>query len=99
MTEVTTMLAAQGTRVLRSTYPWVSEKSVNYAEAKSNGYLALTQGGEVATVAPDGDAMIDPFNPSAREFVWSKCKQSFFDEGMDTYWLYCTHYTLTTHSL
>jgi alpha-glucosidase (family GH31 glycosyl hydrolase) len=87
MSQATALIGAQGTRVLRSTYPWVDESSVNYKEAHAKGYLAMTDKGEVAKVAPGGDALIDPFNPAAREFVWSKCKASFFEEGIEMFWL------------
>lgn len=30
---------------------------------------------------------MDPTNPGTREFVWSKCKQNYWDKGVRLFWL------------
>ncbi len=35
-----------------------------------------------------GDCVtLDPTNPETREYVWEKCKQSYYDIGIDYFWL------------
>ena len=75
-----------GTRVLRSTYPWVDKTSTGYAPALAAGVLTMETGNKTAYPS-GGKAMIDPFAPNAREFVWARCKESFYDQGIEMFWL------------
>ena len=84
MSAATTQLG--DTRVLRSTYPWIDKTSTGYAPAIAAGVLTMGPGNKTAYPS-GGKAMIDPFSPNAREFVWSRCKASFYDEGIEMFWL------------
>lgn len=72
-------------RILRSTYPWMDTTSVNYKSAVSQHVLALDSHGNVAYPS-GGRGVIDPFQPNASEFVWTKVKASFFDQGIENFW-------------
>jgi len=77
---------ATGAKILRSTYPWFDTSSVNYKAAVDNRVLVLDREGNVAFPI-NGMAVIDPFQPGAARFVWSKVKASFFDHGIEMFWL------------
>ena len=47
----------------------------------------VRRAGQVAHPATHGDALIDATNPAARQFVWDLCKQSFFADGIEMFWL------------
>jgi alpha-D-xyloside xylohydrolase len=52
------------------------------------GYLVRTERGVRVTMQAFGqEVFMDPTNPGAREFVWSKAKQNYWDKGVRIFWL------------
>lgn len=81
-------LNAMGTRCMVSIWPTVDKKSVNYDEMRRKGYLIRTERGGRQTFDFQGDTVIyDATNPGARDFIWEKCKENYFDQGIDLFWL------------
>eukprot|EP00041_Stephanoeca_diplocostata_P033770 m.1123353 g.1123353 ORF g.1123353 m.1123353 type:complete len:893 (-) comp24405_c0_seq1:378-3056(-) len=85
ITEVTKLVAPA--RILRSTYPWMDQTSVNYNESMAQQVLVRNRDGGVAYVAEKDMAIIDPFASNASCFVWDRVKTSFFDQGIEMFWL------------
>ncbi len=81
-------LHAMGTKVVVSVWPSVDKKSENFAEMQELGYLIRTERGSNQTYDFQGDCLeIDVTNPEAREYLWEKCKKSYYDYGIDMFWL------------
>jgi alpha-glucosidase (family GH31 glycosyl hydrolase) len=72
------------TKLLRSTYPWADKGSTNYNALLANKFFAVDSNGNVANPT---HALIDATNPKAMAFVWDKCKTSFYDHGIEMFWL------------
>lgn len=88
-------MVADGTEVMVSVWPTVNPESENYSEMHRRGFLADTEYGpkplmEFTDADTEGTKTLyyyDPFNPEARQFVWSKVKQNYFDKGVKIFWL------------
>ena len=81
-------LHAMGTKVLVSVWPSVDRRSVHYDEMRERGLLVRTDRGAPQTYDYQGDCMtVDTFNPEAREYLWDVLKRSYFDLGVDGFWL------------
>lgn len=81
-------LHAMGTKVMVSVWPTVDRKSENFQELFERGLLIRTERGSIQTYDFQGDCLeIDVTNPEARAFIWEKCKKSYFDYGIDMFWL------------
>ncbi|WP_204123183.1 glycoside hydrolase family 31 protein [Lacticaseibacillus mingshuiensis] len=81
-------LHAMGTKVVVSVWPSVDRKSENFQEMFDKGYLIRTERGSIQTYDFQGDCLeIDVTNPEARQFIWDKCKQNYYDYGIDMFWL------------
>jgi alpha-D-xyloside xylohydrolase len=66
----------------------VDQRSENYAEMLEKGYLVRAERGARALMLFMGvEAFFDATNPGAREFVWSKAKQNYYDKGIHIFWL------------
>lgn len=81
-------LEAMGIKLLVSVWPTVNINSENYQTLRKNNYLMRPENG-VNTFLPFAGYLtyIDPFNPEAREFLWSKLKQNYYDLGIRMFWL------------
>ncbi len=76
-----------GTRLIVSMWPTVNEKSENYRHMKNNNMLIRTARGSDRVFDFYGwQAHIDVSNPAAREFVWSRLKENYVDNGVDAFW-------------
>ena len=84
-----------GVKLMVSIWPTVSPLSENYKHMHENGLLVGTEHG-VPMHAPWKDkgfdvempvAFYDPTNPAAREFLWTKVKQNYYDLGVRAWWL------------
>ena len=91
-------LEEMGVKPMVSIFPMVSQWSDNYQQMHENGYLVRTNKGHniLRSLAdnmhqkyPGGVAMYyyDATNPEAREFLWSRIKENFFDKGIKLFWL------------
>lgn len=81
-------LHAMGTKVMVSVWPSVDKKSIHFGELYDRGLLIRTERGSTQTYDFQGDCLeIDVTNPEAREFIWEKCKKSYYDYGIDMFWL------------
>lgn len=80
-------LHAMGTKLVVSVWPTINEKSENYAYMADNNMLMRTVHGSDRVFNFYGwQAEIDATNPQTREFVWSKLKQNYIDNGVDALW-------------
>ena len=75
------------TKLVVSVWPTVSEDSENYRHMRENNMLMLTARGSDKVFPFYGwQAEIDVTNPQTREFVWSKIKENYIDNGVDALW-------------
>jgi len=87
-------LAEYGTRLMVSVWPSVSPLSEYHAEMERRGLLIGTEFGPVAHADwPDKGidntvqvAFYDATNPTAREFVWEKVRDSYLSIGVEVFW-------------
>ena len=81
-------LHGMGIKVMVSVWPSVDRRSENFNEMTERGLLMRTERGAAQTYDFQGDCVqIDPFNPETRAYVWEKCKEHYFDLGIDYFWL------------
>ena len=81
-------LREMGTELMVSVWPNVEKKSENYDAMRKGGYFIQADRGVQVTmefIAPS--IFFDATNPGAREFLWSKLKQNYFDKGIKFFWL------------
>lgn len=80
-------LHEMGTRLMVSMWPTINENSENYAHMLDNNMLIRTTRGANRVFEFYGaQAEIDPMNPQTREYVWSRLKENYFDNGVDCMW-------------
>jgi alpha-D-xyloside xylohydrolase len=88
-------LADLGVRLMVSIWPTVSPYSENYRQMEAEGLLVGTESG-VAHHAPWKDkgfevempvAFYDSTNPRAREFVWSRVRENYYNLGVKAFWI------------
>jgi alpha-D-xyloside xylohydrolase len=83
------------TEVMVSVWPTVNPDGENFPEMHRRGLLAQTEYGaasmmEFIDADADGTTALyyyDPFNPAAREFLWSTVKRNYYDLGVRIFWL------------
>ncbi len=81
-------LHSMGIKVMVSVWPSVDRRSENFNEMMERGLLMRTERGAAQTYDYQGDCVqIDPTNPETRAYVWEKCKQHYYDYGIDFFWL------------
>ena len=80
-------LKEMGTRCMVSVWPTVQKNSVNYKEMAAKGLIVTPVRGEPGGIF--GKPFYDATNPEAREFIWNKVKENYYQHGIDTYWLDC----------
>lgn len=81
-------LHEMGIKVMVSVWPSVDRRSENFGEMMERGLLMRTERGAAQTYDFQGDCVqIDPTNPETRAYVWEKCKQHYYDFGIDFFWL------------
>lgn len=77
-----------GVRCMVSIWPTVDKKSVNFPEIFQNGLCIQTERGSIQCFDFQGDTVIyDATNPEAREFIWKKVKENYYNYGIDMFWL------------
>lgn len=81
-------LKEMGIETVVSVWPTIDERSENFGKMSSKGYLVRTDRGNGNHMTWMGNTIFyDPTNPKAREFVWEKCKQNYYDLGIRIFWL------------
>jgi alpha-D-xyloside xylohydrolase len=89
-------LDAMDVKLMVSIWPSVNPVSENYQEMRDEGLLiGAADGSTVAHVFPDkgfnghaqGVAFYDATEPRARDYVWSKVREHYYDLGVRVWWL------------
>ncbi len=81
-------LKEMGIELMVSVWPQISLNSENYAEMDQQGLLVRAEYGEQVGMRFVEDSMFyDATNPRAREYVWQKCRQNYYDYGIRIFWL------------
>lgn len=76
-----------GTNLIVSVWPTINENSENYKYMSDNNMLMRTVHGSDRVFDFYGwQAEIDVTNPATRGYVWSKLKQNYIDNGVDSLW-------------
>jgi alpha-D-xyloside xylohydrolase len=71
-----------------SVWPTVDHTSENYQEMVEKGYLIRTDRGHRIAMDFHGNTIhFDPTHPGAREYVWNKIKENYYDYGIKVFWL------------
>lgn len=81
-------LKEMGIELMVSIWPTVDKTSENYEEMLEKGYLINTERGFRAGLDFQGATIhFDATNPGAREYVWGKVRQNYYDKGIKVFWL------------
>ncbi|MBQ7801383.1 MAG: hypothetical protein IJ375_03560 [Oscillospiraceae bacterium] len=84
---MTDELHAMGMKLVVSVWPTINDKSENYEYMSEHNMLMRTAYGSDRVFYYYGwQAEIDVTNPEAREYVWSKLKRNYIDNGVDALW-------------
>jgi alpha-D-xyloside xylohydrolase len=71
-----------------SIWPTVDKTSENFQEMLEKGYLVRVDRGLRTTMEFLGSTVFyDATNPEARNFVWQKAKEHYYDKGVRLFWL------------
>jgi len=85
--EMADEIHSYNTKLLVSMWPTINEKSENYRFMSDNNMLMRTMRGSDRVFQFYGwQAQIDVTNPDARQFIWSKLKENYVDNGVDAFW-------------
>ena len=77
-----------GVELMVSVWPTVEPESENYPEMLEKGYLIRTERGVRTGLDFQGPTIhIDVTNPDARDFLWQKLQQNYYQYGIRTFWL------------
>jgi alpha-D-xyloside xylohydrolase len=88
-----------GIELMVSIWPTVDVNSENYDEMEDRGLLVRTDRGAGTQMEFMGnEVFFDATNSEAREFVWAKAKQNYYDKGVRVFWLDEAEPELVTHS-
>ena len=81
-------LQKMGIELMVSVWPTVDKTSENYEEMLEKGYLISTDRGVRVGLDFQGATIhFDATDPGAREYVWGKVKQNYYDKGIKVFWL------------
>lgn len=84
---MTDELHKMGTKLVVSMWPTINENSENYWYMRDNNMLIRTVKGSNKVFDFYGpQAEIDVTNPKTRDFVFSKLKENYLDNGVDGLW-------------
>ncbi|MDR1278774.1 MAG: glycoside hydrolase family 31 protein [Treponema sp.] len=85
---MTEELERMNIKLMVSVWPQIALESENFREMKARGLLVSTESGVQVQMQFGGDSVFfDPTNPEARDYVWQKCKKSYYDIGVRIFWL------------
>ena len=81
-------LKEMGIELMVSIWPTVDVNSENYDEMAARGLLVRTDRGTQTQMNFMGNELFfDATNPEAREYIWAKAKENYFDKGIKIFWL------------
>jgi alpha-D-xyloside xylohydrolase len=81
-------LESMGVELMVSVWPQVSLASENYAEMRDANLLVRSESGvDVQMRFQEPSVFFDATNPAARQYVWEKCRQNYYELGVRTFWL------------
>jgi Alpha-glucosidases, family 31 of glycosyl hydrolases len=81
-------LKGMGIELMVSIWPTVDTRSRYYQEMLEKGYLIQVDRGMRINMNWMGETLFfDPTDQGAREFVWSKAKEHYYDKGVRVFWL------------
>lgn len=84
---MTDELHSMNTRLVVSTWPTINEHSENYWHMRnSNMLMRTTRGPDRVFDFYGWQNEIDVTNPATREYVWSRLKENYIDNGVDALW-------------
>lgn len=84
---MTDELHKMNTKLVVSMWPTINGNSENYSYMRDNNMLIRTAAGSDRVFSFYGwQAEIDVTNPATREFVWSRLKENYIDNGVDALW-------------
>ena len=84
---MTDELHGMNTKLIVSMWPTINEHSENYWHMRNNNMLMRTAHGPDRVFDFYGwQNEIDVTNPATRDFVWSKLKENYIDNGVDALW-------------
>ena len=81
-------LKDMGIELMVSIWPTVDRRSENWNEMIEKGLLIRTERGFRIGMDFQGNTIhYDATNPEARDYVWKKAKQNYYDKGVRIFWL------------
>ena len=81
-------LNQMGISLMVSIWPTVDKDSENYPQMQELGYLTRCDRGVQTGLSFMGDTIhFDATNPAAREYVWEKVNQNYYQKGIRIFWL------------
>ncbi len=80
-------LKSYGTRCMVSVWPTVDKKSENFAEMNERGLLIRPEHGCQCFDFLGDSYIYDATSPEARRYIWEKCRQNYYERGIDMFWL------------
>ena len=81
-------LEAMGVKLMVSVWPQIDHCSENFEEMRDKNLLVAQDRGLNISYTWQGNCtFFDATNPEAREYVWGKCKENYFDKGVSLFWL------------
>ncbi|QCR37265.1 TIM-barrel domain-containing protein [Nissabacter sp. SGAir0207] len=81
-------LKGMGIELMVSVWPTIDATTDNYKEMKAQGYLVNSDRGVSLTLDFLGNTtFFDATHPGARQYVWGKVKQNYYDAGIRHFWL------------
>ncbi len=88
-------LDEMGIRLMVSAWPTVNPNSENFEEMQRRGLLIRTEQGIAAHMDfrdthPEGLVYVhyyDATNPEARQFIWDRVRENYYDAGIKVWWL------------
>lgn len=81
-------LRQMGIELMVSVWPTVDYRSENFDEMLAEGYLIRSERGIRVAFDFQGETVFyDATNPAARQYVWQKIKQNYYDLGIRLFWL------------
>ncbi len=81
-------LKSMGIELMVSIWPTVDYRSENFDEMVKKGLLIRTDKGFRISMDYQGNTVhYDATNPEARDYVWRKAKENYYDKGVKIFWL------------
>ena len=81
-------LKEMGVELMVSVWPEVACTRENYEEMKQKGFLVKAEKGiDLAKLFNENSTFTDVTNPDARDYLWEKCRQNYYEKGIRLFWL------------